>query len=39
MIQIEETDGSVLGCLELELGIYLGFVIWYLGFAADALHC
>jgi hypothetical protein len=27
------------GYLELELGAYLGFVIWYLGFIADAVHC
>jgi len=24
---------------ELELRIYLGFVIWNLGFIADAIHC
>ncbi len=27
------------GYLELELGAYLGFVIWYFGFIADAVHC
>jgi hypothetical protein len=39
MTKIQNKNESVLGCLELELGIYLGFVIWYLGFIADAFHC
>ena len=32
-------EGRVRGCLELELGIYLGFGFWNLGFQAYAIHC
>jgi hypothetical protein len=39
MTKIQIMNKSVFGYLELELGIYLGFVIWNLGFIADAVYC
>ncbi len=39
MTKILTINESVFGYLELELGIYLGFVVWNLGFAADAIYC
>jgi len=39
MTKIQIMNESVFGYLELELEIYLGFVIWNLGFITDAVHC
>jgi len=39
MTKIQTINESVLDYSELGLGVYFGFVIWNLGFIADAIHC